>query len=169
MCGQCPQCKYKHTKNPNRKENTMADLSADDALFDVTKRLSEAKRVEAEAKEARIAVEAEMIALVGFKKAKGSEGFAYRGNRGASKFTLTQPSSRSIVEDRIPALKKILVAAQRGLFGKLFTVKHSLDAKAYAALKKENGDLYLEVAKALIEKPGKIGVKLDSIEAVSNE
>lgn len=137
--------------------------SIDVKLFELARNLSLAKSEEAKATLTRVSVEVEIIKLTGFKLKSGSKTFPTTCTGGSAKLVLKQPVSVSVVEDDIPKLRKDL---GRGLFGKLFKLKHSVVAKELEALKEADKEKFLLTKQSLISKPGKIGVELNKLEVL---
>lgn len=137
--------------------------SADVKLFELARELSLAKSEEAKATLTRVSVEEKIIKLTGFKLKSGSVTFPATCSGGSTKLVLKQPVSVSVDEDGIPKLKKEL---GRGLFGKLFKLKHSIVAKELKVLEEADKEKFLLAKKALISKPGKIGVELKILEVL---
>jgi hypothetical protein len=129
-------------------------------LFELSCQLETAQKAEEFAKEQRIRVEEEIVKATGFSKPAGSQSFATDGAFGSAKLTLKQNVYVSVIEDRIPAVKKSLGS---NLFWRCFSTKHAPVAKAIAALEKSNRDLYLEAAVVIQRKPGKVSVELKTL------
>ncbi len=132
-----------------------------DKLFDLTKRLSDIKKVEKQCKEARIEIEKEIIAATGFSRPKGQQSFESSTRGGFAEVTLKQPVTVYVNESKIPSVRKKLGSAR---FKELFRVKHSVVARELTKLEKDEKDIYLVVADILSSKPGKVSVNVKSLE-----
>jgi len=137
--------------------------SPDRRLFELVRKLGEAKRLEDEAKAARIRVEEEIVEAAEFTKPKGSETRTVGGKFGSAKFTMKQNVYTKVDAKALTVVRKALGQSR---FKKVFRAKYDVLEKGLADLLEENRDLYLIAAEAIIRNPGKVSIELKSLEVL---
>lgn len=129
-------------------------------LLALAANLDSAKRIESDAKAARIKAEEAIIDLLSFELSEGSQTFKLGLELGACTVTLKRPITRSVDTEAWLEARKNLPPS---LAKKLMRQSFDLDLKEARELEKDNPDLWRIVAAAVTSKPGKIGVELKEL------
>lgn len=124
-------------------------------VFRLVRALHDRKEKEETARIARVCAEADLIAALEFKREQGSETFKIACDEGSAKLTLEQPVTVKVLEDSVAELKKKLKPT---LFNSVFRTKHEVIRAGLDALRESQRELYLECAKHISTKPGKVSV-----------
>lgn len=135
--------------------------SQDRRVFELARKLAEAKRAEDEARAARVMIEEEVVEALGFARQAGSESYDVAGEFGLAKITLRQNVYTKVDEKRLPTVKKALGPKR---FKQLFRVKHEVNARGFRELEEEDRDVYLVAADAIQRTPGKVSVEIKTLE-----
>lgn len=129
------------------------EMSAEERLRDLAVRLYRAKKAEEQAKEARIAVEEEILGLVAMPE-KGSRTFAAGEFKLACKTDLTY-----LVDERGLFSAGLPDEAVRSLFDEV-PASLKFNSKQYEALRTADPAVFAEVAKYVCTKPKKPSVAI---------